>query len=367
MATGRIPLVTDQPITPVRVAALGLGYWGPNLARAWSGLPETELAWICDLDEARLRRFAPASPEARTTTDLDEVLADDSVEAVAIATSAPTHAELALRALDAGKHVFVEKPLALRSADARAMAAAADDAGKLLVVGHLLVHHPAVAKLKELCDSGQLGRTHYLYTNRVNLGQVRSDENALWSLGAHDISVLLHLVGELPEAVSAQGQCFIHEGVEDIVFGVLRFPSGVIAHMHLSWLDPFKARKVTIVGSDKMAVFDDMNPDEKVKIFDKGVSHSGNGNGNGAEWQPASYGEYVQLRHGDTHVPRISSEEPLRIQCRHFARCVRGLETPRSGAADGLAVVEVLETMQRSLDEGGVVVPFDSSLVAASR
>ncbi|MCW3001744.1 MAG: Gfo/Idh/MocA family oxidoreductase [Conexibacter sp.] len=356
--------MSDPAVTPVRIAAVGLGYWGPNLARAWSGLRETELAWLCDLDPDHLERFGGQFPEAQTTTDLDEVLADETVDAVAIATSAPTHAALAVRALDAGKHVFVEKPLALTSADARAMAAAAQRAGTLLVVGHLLVHHPGVQALKDLVESGQLGRTHYLYTNRVNLGQVRSDENALWSLGAHDISVLLHLVGELPESVSAQGQCFIHEGVEDIVFGVLRFPSGVIGHMHLSWMDPCKTRKVTIVGSDKMAVFDDMNPDEKVKIFDKGVSHSGNGNG--AAWQPASYGEYVQLRHGDTYVPRISSEEPLRIQCRHFARCVRGEEVPRSGAADGLAVVEVLEALQRSLDAGGAVVPFAAALAQAA-
>lgn len=353
----------DTAMTPVRVAALGLGYWGPNLARAWSGLAETELAWLCDLDQGKLDRFAHLAPDGRTSTDLDEVLADDALEAVAIATSAPTHAQLALRAIEAGKHVFVEKPLALTSADARAMAAAADRAGVLLVVGHLLVHHPAVAMLKSLIDSGELGRTHYVYTNRVNLGQVRSDENALWSLGAHDISVLLHLVGEPPSAVSAQGQCFIHEGIEDVVFGVLRFPSGVIGHLHLSWLDPLKTRKVTIVGSDKMAVFDDMNPDEKVKIFDKGVSHSGIGTG--AEWQPASYGEYVQLRHGDTYIPRISSEEPLRLQCRHFARCVRGLEVPRSSGAQGVAVVEVLEALQRSLDADGAVMALEPGVVAA--
>jgi predicted dehydrogenase len=356
--------MSDLRTNPVRVAALGLGYWGPNLARAWAGLEETELAWLCDLDDARLDRMGRQFQEARVTKDFDEVLADETVEAVSIATSAPTHAQLALRAIEAGKHVFVEKPLALTSVDARAMATAAERAGLLMVVGHLLVHHPAVAKLKELVDSGELGRTHYLYTNRQNLGQVRSDENALWSLGAHDISVLLHLVGELPESVSAQGQCFIHEGIEDVVFGVLRFPSGVIAHMHLSWMDPFKMRKMTIVGSEKMAVFDDMNPDEKVKIFHKGVTHSGNVDGR--DWQPASYGEYVQLRHGDTAIPRISSEEPLRIQCRHFARCVRGEEEPRSGAAQGLAVVEVLEALQRSLDNNGAVQPFDASLITTA-
>jgi predicted dehydrogenase len=355
--------MSASSMKPVRVAALGLGYWGPNLARAWAGLEETELAWVCDLDPEKLDRFSRSYPEARATTDFDAVLADETVEAVAVATSAPTHAALAIRALQAGKHVFVEKPLALTSADALAMSVAADKADRMLVVGHLLVHHPAVAMLKELIDSGDLGRTHYLYTNRVNLGQVRADENALWSLGAHDISVLLHLIGELPESVSAQGQCFIHEGVEDIVFGILRFPSGVIAHMHLSWMDPCKTRKITIVGSDKMAVFDDMNADEKVKVYDKGVSHSGNESA--ATWQPASYGEYVQLRHGGTFAPRISSEEPLRVQCRHFARCVRGLETPRSSAREGLAVVRVLEALQASLERGGAVVSFDASLVAA--
>lgn len=354
--------MSDTTYPPVRVAALGLGYWGPNLARAWANLDETELTWLCDLDQAKLDRYAGLSATARPSTNLDEVLADPELEAVAIATSAPTHAALALKAIEAGKHVFVEKPLALTSADARAMAAAAQANGTLLIVGHLLVHHPGVAKLKDLVDTGELGKTHYIYTNRQNLGQVRSDENALWSLGAHDISVMLHLVGELPESVSAQGQAFIHEGVEDVVFGTLKFPSGVIGHMHLSWLDPFKMRRMTIVGSDKMAVFDDMNPDEKVKIFNKGVTHSGT---NGTEWQPASYGEYVQLRHGDTYIPRISSEEPLRLQCRHFANCVRGVESPRASGADGVAVVEVLEALQRSLDESGAVIPFDASILAA--
>ena len=343
---------------PVRVGAVGLGYWGPNLARAWSGLEETELAWLCDLDEDRLDRYGRTFPEAQLTTDLDEMLADDTLEAVAIATSAPTHASLALRVIEAGKHCFVEKPLALTVADARAMATAAANQGVLLVVGHLLVHHPAVAKLRQLIEAGTLGRTHYLYTNRVNLGQVRSDENALWSLGAHDISVLLHLVGARPESVSAQGQCFIHEGVEDIVFGTLRFADGIIAHLHLSWLDPNKTRKVTIVGSEGMAVFDDMNPDEKVKIFDKAVEHSGTGNG--ATWQPASYGEYVQLRQGDTYAPRISSEEPLRLECRHFAQCVRGRAVPLAGPDEGIAVIEILEALQRSLDTGGAVVSVDS-------
>lgn len=344
----------NEPFDRVRMAHVGLGYWGPNLARAWGSLPETRLRWICDLDEDALQRFGRLHPDARCTSSLDEVLADPEVEAVSLATSVPTHAPLAMRALDAGKHVFVEKPLAMNSADARALAAAAEERGLTLTVGHLLVHHPGVAKLAELMSSGQLGDTRYIYGNRVNLGKVRADENALWSLGAHDVSVLLHLLGERPTSVSAQGQCFIRPGIEDVVFALLRFPSGVVAHLQLSWLDPHKMRRLTVVGSEQMAVFDDMSPDRKITVYDKGVTvnqeHAEPGH-NG--WRPASYGEYTQLRVGDTHIPRISSEEPLRIQGRRFARCVRGLEPQSAGGAEGVAVVEVLEALQASLERGG--------------
>lgn len=351
----------------LRVAAVGLGYWGPNLARAWAGLETAELRWLCDVDEDNLARVGARHPEVALTGDLDEVLGDPEVDAVSIATGVPTHGPLALRALEAGKHVFVEKPLAMSGREAREVAAAADARGLTLAVGHLLVHHPGVAKLKELYDRGELGEIHYLYTNRVNLGQVRGDENALWSLGAHDVSVLLHLVGEPPIAASAHGQCFIRPGVEDVVFALLRFERGVVAHMQLSWLDPRKTRRITVVGSRKMAVFDDMQPDERVKVFDKGVAYPANvseSNGERAWRPPVSYGEYVQLRFGDTYVPRISSEEPLRIQCRHFVRCVRGEETPRAGGAEGVAVVEILEALQSSLQRGGDVVPVAVAPVA---
>lgn len=355
---------------PLGVGAVGLGYWGPNLARNWSMLEDSRLTWLCDLDERSLARFGLQFPEARVTSDLDALLADPETEAVSIATSVPTHFKLASRAIAAGKHVFVEKPLAMDTTEARILAEQADAAGVILLVGHLLVHHPAVAKLKELLGSGSLGEPRYLYTNRVNLGKVRADENALWSLGAHDVSVLLHLVGEKPESVSAQGQCFIRQGVEDVVFCLLRFPGGVIAHMQLSWLDPHKMRRITVVGSDKMAVFDDMSPDQKVTVYDKGVTVNGsNGSGREVGWRPASYGEYVQLRFGDTFIPRISSEEPLRIQCRHFVRCVRGDEEPRASGADGVAVVEVLGALQQSLDDGGAPVrmgdPVGAGAVAA--
>ena len=343
--------------TPLRIAAVGLGYWGPNLARAWHGLPETDLRWLCDLDTANLERFGRQFPDARATADLEEVLADPEVEAVSIATSVPTHAPLARLALEAGKHVFVEKPIAMTSADAQGLVDLAQERGLQLAVGHLLVHHPGVAKLKELSETGRLGDTRYIYTNRVNLGRVRSDENALWSLGAHDVSVLLHLVGEYPVSASAQGQCFIRPGIEDVVFALLRFPSGVLAHMQMSWLDPHKMRRVTVVGSEQMAVFDDMRPDQKVTVYDKGVTveqETAEPGHNG--WRPASYGEYTQLRVGDTFSPRISSEEPLRIQCRHFADCVRGRDVSRSDGRQGIEVVRILEALQSSLDAGGAVV-----------
>jgi predicted dehydrogenase len=342
---------------PVRVAVVGLGYWGPNLARAFDGLPDTELRWLCDLDPEVLGRAASRFPKARATSDLDAVLDDPEVDAVAVATGVPTHRAIAGRAIAAGKHVFVEKPLATSLEDARFLEREAREAGVVLFVGHLLVHHPGVGKLKELCDSGELGDTRYIYTNRVNLGKVRADENALWSLGVHDVAVLLHLLESRPESVSAQGQCFIREGVEDVVFCLLRFPGGVIAHMQLSWLDPHKMRRATIVGSEKMAVFDDMRVEQKVTVYDKGVTTSQ------PAGQPVNYGEYVQVRSGDTFSPRISPEEPLRIECRQFARSVRGEEAPATGGADGVAVVEVLDALQRSLTAGGAIVLLPSQPV----
>ena len=351
----------SAPDAPVRVGVVGLGYWGPNLARAFHGLPETELSWLCDLDPAILDRASRQFPDASCTASLDEMLADPDLDAVAVATSVPTHRAIAMRALEAGKHVFVEKPLATNVADARLLKDEAERRDRVLFVGHLLVHHPGVAKLKDLCDSGGLGDIRYVYTNRVNLGKVRQDENALWSLGAHDVAVLLHLLDEMPESVSAQGQCFIRPGVEDVVFALLRYRSGVIAHLQLSWLDPHKMRRATIVGSDKMAVFDDMRVEQKVTVYDKGVSRLG------ADGIPASYGEYVQVRSGDTYSPQFSNEEPLRIECRQFARSVRGEEQPMTGGAQGVAVVEILEALQDSLKAGGAVTFIESDAVVGAK
>jgi predicted dehydrogenase len=325
-------------MTPVSVGVVGLGYWGPNLARNFDRLGETELRWICDASEEALERIRAQFPGARTTTELDDLLNDDQLDAVAIATPVPFHAEHAERALAAGKHCFVEKPLAQSVVDAERVVDAAEAAGKVLMVGHLLEYHPGVRKLKEVAASGDLGAIRYIYGNRLNLGKLRADENALWSLGAHDVSVLLYLADEEPDEMHAFGESYMNRPVEDVVFAYLRFPSGLMAHLHLSWLDPHKERRFTIVGSDKMATFDDMELEQKLVIYDKGFD------------EPySSYGEYI-ARSGDVWSPRVSNEEPLRIECRHFAESIREGSTPVSDGRSGLRVVRVLEGLQKSLE-----------------
>ena len=330
--------MTQAP-TPVTVGVVGLGYWGPNLARNFDALPQVELRWLCDSAEPARSRWAPQFPGARMTAELDELLADAALDAVVIATEVPTHAQLALCVLAAGKHCFVEKPLAQSVAEAELVVAAAQEQGRVVMVGHLLEYHPGVERIKALADSGQLGRIHYLYSNRLNLGQLRQDENALWSLGAHDVSVVLRVAGEEPHELQAFGESYMRTGVEDVVFCYLRFPSGIAAHLHLSWLDPHKERRLTVVGSKQMATFDDMELERKVTVYDKGFDEDF-----------ASYGEYI-ARSGDTWSPRISNEEPLRIECRHFVERVRDGAEPRSNGEQGLRVVRVLEALQRSLEQ----------------
>jgi len=327
----------------IRIGVVGLNYWGPNLARNVDRLPDAELAWCCDLDDKVLAKARSLFPDARATADLDEVLADESVDAVIVATSVPTHYALGKRVLEAGKHAFIEKPMALTAADAEDLVATAAAGDRRLMVGHLLEYHPAVRKVKELLDAGELGKIFYVYANRLNLGKVRPDENALWSLGPHDISVINFLTGEEPEEVSARGECYLQPGVEDVVFGYIKFPSGMVGHLHVSWLDPHKSRRITVVGSEKMAVFDDMDADRKVTVYDKAAVVP----------QYQSYGEYVTLRFGDIHIPHIANDEPLRLEVQHFVDCIREGKRPLSDGRDGLNVVRVLEAMQVSLREGG--------------
>ena len=323
----------------LRIGVAGLGYWGPNLARNFNAIPGCELAWLCDASSDALARVGTSFPAARLTTELDELLGDPSLDAVALATPVATHADLAVRVLEAGKHCFVEKPLAQTVPDAERAVAAAEASGRALMVGHLLEYHPGVQRLKQLVDSGELGeRIFYIYGNRLNLGKLRADENALWSLGAHDVSVVLYLADEEPWEFIAHGESYVQEGVEDVVFCFLRFPSGLSAHLHLSWLDPHKERRFTVVGSRRMATFDDMAIEGKLKIYDKGFDQGARG-----------YGEYI-TRAGGIFSPELPNLEPLRIECEHFVECVREGRRPRSDGVSGLRVVRVLEELQHSLD-----------------
>jgi predicted dehydrogenase len=320
----------------IKVGLAGLGYWGPNLARNFDDL--ADLAWLCDVSPELVDRYGARYPDAKTTTRFDDLLDDGSVQAIVIATPVTTHHELARRALSAGKHVFVEKPPALSGAEADELVALAEEQELVLLPGHLLLYHPAVTKLMELIEAGELGEILYLYGNRQNLGQIRKDENALWSLGAHDLSVILHLVGEEPTELWARGEAFHNEGVEDVVFCYVRFPSGIVAHMHLSWLDPHKKREMTVVGRHKMAVFDDMELERKVTVYDKGT-----------EQRAESYGEW-RTRTGDIYIPKIPNDEPLRLECRHFLSLVAGDGDRLAAAREGAVVVHVLEQLQASLE-----------------
>ncbi len=317
----------------VRVGQAGLGNWGKNLARNFAEL--ADLTWLCDADPAK-RELAARYPQARWTDGFDEMLADPELEAVVIATPVPTHYSLAKQALGAGKHVFVEKPPAMRASEMEELVTLAEEHGLVLMPGHLLLYHPGVATVKELVDSGELGEIRYIYGNRQNLGVIRTNENALWSLGVHDLSVILHLVDEEPETVWAHGTSFLTPGVEDVVFCYLRFSSGKVAHMHLSWLDPHKMRRMTVVGSRKMVVFDDMELERKVTIYDKGEEPPGE-----------TYGEW-RTRTGDIFSPKISNDEPLRLECTHFLELVRERSDGRE-AREGLVVVRALEHLQASL------------------
>ena len=305
-----------------RVGVVGLNYWGPNLVRNFDDL--AELAWLCDLDEGLRARMSARYPQAQSTAEYRELLEDDSLDAVVVATPVPTHYALA-------------KPPAMRAAEMDELVALAAERDLALMPGHLLLYHPGVQKLKELADRGELGEVLCVYGNRQNLGIVRTNENALWSLGVHDLSVILYLLDEEPVEAIAHGRDFLTPGVEDVVFCYLRFPSGKIAHMHLSWLDPHKMRRITVVGKEKMVVFDDMELERKVTVYEK------------YPWQRAeTYGEW-QTRSGDISIPKIANDEPLRLECSHFLSLVEGDGDRAKVARDGAMVVRALERLTDSL------------------
>jgi predicted dehydrogenase len=331
---------------PVRVGVVGFGYWGPNLVRNLDRLGDADLVAACDTSEANLGKLAALYPSVATTTDLDELLSDHDLDAVVVATSAPSHFPVARRVIEAGLHCYVEKPLTLTSADAAELVRLADERGVVLMVGHLMEYHSAINWIRDYIASGELGDVLYLYGQRLNLGKVRAEENAFWSLAPHDVSIVLYLLGETPDYVSANGAAYLHDGVHDTVFANLHFPSGKMANIHVSWLDPHKVRKLTIVGTRKMLVFDDMQATEKIWIYDKGVEPT----------EALGYGEDLRLRFGDITVPFIPMREPLALEVQHFLDCCADGSTPRSDGRDGLRVVRVLEAVDQSMAAGGAPV-----------
>jgi len=327
----------------VNVAVIGAGAWGKNHIRVFSELPNARLKYICDTDPSKLASVRKAYPQSSTIETLQPLLQDPGVKGVVIASSAVSHYSLARELLMADKDILVEKPMALNSEDAAELLEIAEKRKRILMVGHLLLYHPVVDRLKAMITSGEIGKIYYLYTQRVNLGMIRQDENALLSFAPHDLSVILYLMDEEPVVVSAHGESYIQKEIEDVVFLSLRFADGKMANIHLSWLDPHKSRKITVVGSKKMVVFDDMEASEKLKIYDKGVgSPSYN-----------TYGEYLSLRFGDITIPNIKMREPLRAEAEHFIECIEVRKEPKTGGRDGLKVVNILMAAQESLKQKG--------------
>ncbi len=326
----------------VRVAIVGLGNWGRNVARSFAAVPRCRLARLCESQPSRLAPQQSLYPEAIASCCFEDVLYDPQVNAVALVTPAPLHFEMARDALLADKHVFVEKPLALMADQAAELIELARQRRRKLMVGHLLEYHPAVELMKQYVEQDELGTIHYMYCQRLNLGVVRQTENAFWSLAPHDISVILYLFGAEPDRVTASGACFLQPGIDDVVFANLHFPDGRIAQVHVSWLDPHKARKMVLVGSRKMLVFDDMHPSEKIRVFDKGAQRP-----EVAEDAIAP----ITVRHGEIHIPHVGSRPPLDVEAEHFVDCILEDRVPRSDGHDGLRVVRVLERVDRRLHD----------------
>jgi predicted dehydrogenase len=311
-----------------------------------------------DLSLERLEHMKDLYPHIRTTQDYKELLSDDSIGAIAVATPPQTHFEVAMDALDAGKHCFVEKPLATSSAECEAMIAAAEKRGLTLMVGHTFIYTAAVNKIKELIDSGELGDIYYINTTRVNLGLFQENINVVWDLAPHDVSILNYILDSKPVEVTAQGHSYIRGSVEDVAFLTFRYPGSVLAHVHVSWLDPNKIRRTTVVGSKKMLVYDDISSLEKIRIYDKGVT---------VQPHYDTFGEFqLSYRFGDIFIPKLDDSEPLKVACQHFVDCIERGHTPRSSGQNGLDVVRVIEASDESLEKSGGVIALNGDATIAS-
>lgn len=331
----------------LKVGVIGCGYWGPKLARNFHELPESELAWASDLRQERLDHLKGLYPQVRTTEDYRDLLASD-VEAIVIATPVSTHHRLALEALRAGKHVLIEKPIAASVQEAEEIVAGGEQQERVVMVGHTFEYNPAVEAMKAIVASGELGEIYYVNGTRVNLGLFQPDINVVWDLAPHDISILLFVLGLDPETVSARGGVYVQRrrGVHDVAYLTLYFPNGVLADVRVSWLDPCKIRRYTVVGSEKMLVYDDIEPENKILIYDKGVD--------APPYSDTEEEFHLSYRYGEVAPYPVKWMEPLRMECQHFVDCIQEGKEPRSSGRVGLKVVKVLEAAQRSLLNGGV-------------
>jgi predicted dehydrogenase len=332
------------------IGVIGCGYWGPNLIRNFINLKDAHVKTCSDLDEKRLSHMKQLYPSLLTTTDYREVIRDEEIEAVVIATPVSTHFRIALESLEAGKHVFCEKPLTDSVGDGVRLIDLADERGLVLMVGHTFVYTAAVNKIKDLINGGELGDVYYISTARVNLGLFQEDINVVWDLAPHDVSIMNYILGSRPDTVSAVGHSYIQPGIEDVSFVTLRYPGSILANLHVSWLNPNKIRSTTVVGSRKMLVYDDISSLEKIRIYDKGVDMIPHYD---------TFGEFqLSYRYGDIHIPKLDDAEPLKIECQHFLDCVGGAP-PRSSGRHGLEVLLVLDAIDRSMKEGGSEITID--------
>jgi len=336
------------------IGVVGAGYWGPNLIRNFAGATGANLVAVCDQSEARLAGIRIGYPAARVTGAIDDLLRADDVDAIALATPARTHFPLAREIIEAGKSVFVEKPLAMTVAQCEELIGLAERQGCTLMVGHTFEYNAAVEYVEELIRTGELGELYYLYSQRLNLGVVRQDVDAMWNLAPHDISIALRWLGEMPVAVNARGYTYLQAGIADVVYLNLEFGSGVSVHVHVSWLDPGKVRRTTVVCSRKMVVYDDASTEAKIQVYDKGIDRQHMG---GSLGEFDSFGKFqLTQRAGDLLIPRLDFVEPLKRECQHFVDCVAAGRRPLTDGENGLRVVRILEAASQSLNQGGASV-----------
>jgi predicted dehydrogenase len=350
MPKEKTPPANDKIAT---VGVIGCGYWGPNLVRNFNQLPISKVKYCCDLDTSRLKHMKSLYPNVTTTERFEDLIEDPEVDAVAIATPVSTHHPIAKACLEGGKHVLLEKPLAASIEEAESLIETADQHKRVLFTGHTFVYNAAVQKMRDLVEAGELGETYYISSIRVNLGLFQEDINVIWDLAPHDISILNHILGCEPVTVSTFAKSYIRPGIEDVAFIALQYPRGIVGHIHVSWLDPCKIRRTTLVGSKKMLVYDDTSPLEKIRVYDKGV-----------DIQPHydTFGEFqLAYRFGDIIVPKIKEVEPLKSECTHFLECIDNGASPRTDGRAGLAVVKVVERACESAKLGGAPLSLERS------